>query len=68
MSSTCIRYKVVGGREGEDLCISEAEALETLTKTLDEYTRRGYRISHFGDEYVVEDRGGDLVATYELMH
>jgi hypothetical protein len=66
--SLSIRYKVVGGREGENLCASETDAQEALTRTLEEYASRGYRISHFGDEYIVEDRAGDLVATYELMH
>jgi hypothetical protein len=68
MSLNIIRYKVVGGCEGENLCPSETDAQETLTKTLEEYARRGYRISHFGDEYIIEDRAGDLVATYELIH
>lgn len=66
--SLSIRYKVVGGREGEDLCASETDAQETLSKTLEECAKRGYRISHFGDEYIIEDRAGDLVATYELVH
>ena len=66
--SLSIRYKVVGGREGENLCASETDAQETLSKTLEEYSRRGYRISHFGDEYIIEDHAGDLVATYEIMH
>jgi hypothetical protein len=63
-----IRYKVVGGREGENCCVSEMDAQETLTKTLERYTRLGCRITHIGDEYLVEDSAGDLVATYELIH
>ena len=63
-----IRYKIVGGREGENLCSSELDAQEMLTKTLEKYTRHGFRVSQFGNEYVIEDSSGDLVATYEIMH
>jgi hypothetical protein len=66
--SMSIRYKVVGGCEGEDLRASEAEAREALKKILDEYVRRGHHVVTMGDEYIVEDHGGYLVATYELMH
>jgi|GEM_PF-2325109 len=66
--SMSIRYKVVGGCEGEDLRGSEAEARAALSKMLEAYTQRGHHISNFGDEYVVEDSGGNLVATYELVH
>ena len=66
--SMSIRFKVVGGREGEDLRATEADARAALTKTLEEYTRRGHHVSNYGDEYVIEDSGGNLVATYELIH
>jgi hypothetical protein len=66
--SMSIRYKVVGGREGENLCVSETDAQETMNKALEEYTRLGCRISHIGDEYIIEDHAGDLVATYEFVH
>lgn len=62
-----IRYKVVGGREGEDLRATEADALETLEKVLDTYLQRGHHVSHLENEYVIEDSGGNLVATYELI-
>ena len=61
------RYKVVGGREGEDLRASEADARETLEKALDTYLQRGHHISNIDNEYVIEDSGGNLVATYELV-
>ncbi|HEU4626198.1 MAG TPA: hypothetical protein VFS52_15620 [Steroidobacteraceae bacterium] len=63
-----IRYKVVGGREGEDLCLTEMDVQETLTKTLERYTKLGCRVTHIGDEYLIEDSAGDLVATYEIIH
>jgi hypothetical protein len=66
--SMSIRYKVVGGCEGEDLRDSEADARAALKKILDEYVQRGHQVLTVGDEYVVEDRGGYLVATYELVH
>jgi hypothetical protein len=66
--SMSIRYKVVGGCEGEDLRASEAEARAALQKILDEYVQRGHHVVTIGDEYIVEDHGGYLVATYELMH
>jgi hypothetical protein len=66
--STIIRYKVVGGAEGEDLRASEADAREALEQMLDRYLARGHRISNVDDEYVIEDSGGNLVATYELIH
>jgi hypothetical protein len=62
-----IRYKVVGGREGEDLRATEADAMEALEKMLDTYLQRGHHVSHVDNEYVVEDSGGQLVATYELI-
>jgi len=62
-----IRYKVVGGREGEDLRATEADALEALEKMLDTYLQRGHHVSHVDNEYVVEDSAGQLVATYELV-
>ncbi len=65
--SMTIRYKVVGGREGEDLRANEADARETLEKALDTYLQRGHHISNIDNEYVVEDSGGNLVATYELV-
>ena len=64
----CIRYKVVGGCEGEDLCASEEDAREALQKILNAYVQRGHHVVTMGDEYIVEDHGGYLVATYELMH
>ena len=66
--SMVIRYKVVGGVEGEDLRASEADAREALERMLDMYLRRGHHISNIDDEYVIEDSGGNLVATYELIH
>jgi hypothetical protein len=66
--SMSIRYKVVGGCEGEDLRASEADARAALKEILDEYVQRGHQVLTVGDEYVVEDRGGYLVATYELVH
>jgi hypothetical protein len=66
--SMSIRYKVVGGCEGEDLRDSEADARAALKKILDEYVQRGHHVSAIGDEYIIEDRGGYLVATYELVH
>jgi hypothetical protein len=66
--SMSIRYKVVGGCEGEDLRASEADARAALKQILDEYVQRGHQVLTVGDEYVVEDRGGYLVATYELVH
>lgn len=62
-----IRYKVVGGREGEDLRATEADALEALEKMLDTYLQRGHHVSHVDNEYVIEDSSGNLVATYELV-
>jgi hypothetical protein len=61
-----IRYKVVGGREGEEIC-PDAEALEAIQRTLTEYEKRGHHVRHIGNEYVVEDSRGDTVATYELL-
>lgn len=61
-----IRFKVVGGREGEDLRPSEQDAMATLARTLAEYEKRGHHVRHVGNEYIVED-GGDTVATYELV-
>lgn len=66
--SMIIRYKVVGGAEGEDLRATEADALEALEKMLDTYVQRGHHISNIENEYVIEDSGGYLVATYELIH
>jgi hypothetical protein len=63
-----IRYKVVGGAEGEDLRSSEADAREALERMLDTYIQRGHHISSIDDEYVIEDSRGNLVATYELVH
>ena len=63
-----IRYKVVGGAEGEDLRANEADALEALERMLDTYLQRGHHVSHIDNEYVIEDSGGYLVATYELIH
>jgi hypothetical protein len=65
--SMIIRYKVVGGCEGEDLCPTEADALENLEKKLDSYLQRGHHVSHVENEYLVEDNGGNLVAVYELI-
>jgi hypothetical protein len=62
-----IRYKVVGGREGEECRATEADALESLEKVFDGYLQRGHHISHLENEYVIEDSGGNLVATYELI-
>jgi len=62
-----IRYKVVGGREGEELRPTEADALESLEKVFDSYLQRGHHISHLENEYIIEDSGGNLVATYELI-
>ncbi len=62
-----IRFKVVGGREGEDLRPSEEDARAALARTLAEYEKRGHRIRNVGNEYIVEDHGGDTVATYELL-
>ena len=61
-----IRYKVVGGREGEEIS-PDAEALQALERTLAEYEKRGHHVRHVGNEYVVEDSRGDTVATYELL-
>ena len=62
-----IRYKLVGGREGEELRATGADALESLEKVLDSYLQRGHHVSHLENEYVIEDSGGNLVATYELV-
>jgi hypothetical protein len=62
-----IRYKVVGGREGEELRATEADALESLEKVFDSYLQRGHHISHLENEYLIEDSGGNLVAMYELI-
>jgi hypothetical protein len=67
--SMTIRYKIVGGAEGEDLRVTEADAREALNKVLDEHKRHGRSVRDVGgDEFVVEDHAGDVVATYELMH
>ena len=67
--SMTIRYKIVGGAEGEDLRVTEAEAREALSRVLDEHKRHGRSVRDIGgDEYVVEDHSGDVVATYELSH
>jgi len=67
--SMTIRYKIVGGAEGEDLRVTEAEAREALDKVLEEHKKCGRSVRDIGgDEYVVEDHSGDVVATYELMH
>jgi hypothetical protein len=66
--SMIIRYKIVGGREGENCLATEADAWATLKKTLDEHVERGYSVKQYGDEFVVEDHAGDTVATYEIMH
>jgi hypothetical protein len=65
--SMTIRYKVVGGCEGENLCPTEADALETIERLLDSYLQRGHHVSHLDNEYLVEDSGGNLVAVYELI-
>jgi hypothetical protein len=62
-----IRYKVVGGREGEDIRANEAEAIAALERTLAEYEKRGHHVKHIGNEYLVEDSHGDTVAVYELL-
>jgi hypothetical protein len=67
--SMTIRYKIVGGAEGEDLRVTEAEAREALNKVLEEHKKHGRSVRDIGgDEYVVEDHSGDVEATYELMH
>jgi hypothetical protein len=67
--SMTIRYKIVGGAEGEDLRVTEAEAREALGQVLERHKQHGCSVRDVGgDEYVVEDHSGDVVATYELMH
>jgi hypothetical protein len=69
MNNRIIRYKIVGGAEGEDLRITEADARETLKKLLDEHAAHGYVVKDVGggDEFVIEDHCGDIMATYELV-
>jgi len=62
-----IRFKIVGGKEGEDLYTTEDEARAALAETLAEHVRRGHRVSNVGNESIIDDTNGDLVATYELM-
>ena len=67
--SMSIRYKIVGGAEGEDLRATEAEARDALNKVLAEHKKHGRSVRDVGgDEFVVEDHSGDVVATYELIH
>jgi hypothetical protein len=67
--SVSIRYKIVGGAEGEDPRVTEAEARDALNRVLDEHKKHGRSVRDIGgDEFVVEDHSGDVVATYELMH
>ena len=65
--SMTIRFKILGGKEGEDLHPTEADARASLEKTLAEYEARGHHVNAVGNEYIVEDRGGNWVATYELV-
>ena len=68
MNNRIIRYKIVGGAEGEDLRITEADARATLMKLLGEHAAHGYVVKECGsDEFVVEDHSGDIMATYELV-